>query len=106
MYIDLVVLLVLILVVGIFFKRFSSFIFFIAIIDITLRILAFIKINCGLNDLAKVIGKYLPESIFDLIDKYTGDLELLNISLKWIFVGTMAIFLFYICKIFIKRKKI
>lgn len=106
MYIDLIVLLVLILVVGIFFKRFSSFIFFIAIIDITLRILAFIKHNCGLYDISKIVGKYLPDSIFDLIDKYTGDLELLNISLKWVFVGTMVIFLYYICKIFIKRKRI
>ena len=43
MYIDLIVLIILILIVVMFFKRFSSFVFLMAIIDIGLRILTFIK---------------------------------------------------------------
>ena len=47
-----------------FFKRFSSFVFLIAIIDIFLRILTFIKNNIGLKDVAYLIGKYFPERYY------------------------------------------
>ena len=59
MYIDLLVLIVGLIIVLMFFKRFSSFVFFMAIIEIFLRILAFIKNNIGLDDVAAIIGKYL-----------------------------------------------
>lgn len=104
MYIDLIVLIVLILVVIMFFKRFSSFVFFMAIIDIFLRILAFIKDNIGLPDVSSLIGKYLPESIFGIINKYSSGT--INIILKWAFVAIMVVFLSYIIKIFIHKKKI
>lgn len=104
MYIDLIVLVVLIFVVVMFFKRFSSFVFFMAIIDIFLRILTFIKNNIGLQDVSALISKYLPESIFSIIDRYTTGL--INLGFKWLFVGIMAIFLFYVTKIFIHKKKI
>ena len=106
MYIDLLVLIVALILVLMFFKRFSSFVFFMAIVDIFLRILAFIKHNIGLEDVATIIGKYLPESIFDIIDKYTSSMDLVNTILKWCFVGIMTIFLSYIIKIFLKKKKI
>ncbi|MBQ6135508.1 MAG: hypothetical protein IJI60_04240 [Bacilli bacterium] len=106
MYIDLLVLIILLIVVVMFFKRFSSFVFFVAIVDIFLRILTFIKNNIGLDDVAHVIGKYLPENIFEIINKYTGNIPLLNSILKWCFVGIMSIFLSYIIKIFWHKKKI
>ncbi len=104
MYIDLVILIALIVIVVMFFKRFSSFVFFMAIIDILLRILTFIKNNIGLPDVSALIGKYVPSSMFGIIDKYaTGTI---NIILKWAFVFIMCIFLSYIIKIFIHKKKI
>ncbi len=106
MYIDLIVFVVLLIIVVMFFKRFSSFVFFIAIVDIFLRILAFIKNNIGLRDISILISKYLPESVFDIINRYTANIEILNICLKWLFVGIMCIFLSYIIKIFLKKKKI
>lgn len=104
MYIDLIILIVLILIVVMFFKRFSSFVFFVAIVDILLRILTFIKDNIGLPDVSALIGKYVPSSIFGIIDKYSADT--INIILKWAFVILMVIFLSYVIKIFIKKKKI
>ena len=104
MYIDVIVLVILILVVIMFFKRFSSFVFLMAIIDIFLRILSFIKNNIGLPDVAHLIDKYLPDSIFDIINNYTSGT--FNIILKWCFVLIMMIFLSYIIKIFLKKKKI
>ena len=82
MYIDLVVLLILLIVVAIFFKRFSSFVFLIAIIEISLRILTFIKKNTGLRDLSKLISKYVPENMFAIIDNYTSSIPTLCIILK------------------------
>lgn len=104
MYIDLIVLIILILIVIMFFKRFDSFVLFIGIIDIFLRILAYIKHNIGLKDVSDLIGKYLPESVFDIIDKYTNGI--IQTILNWIFIFIMCIFLFYITKVFIKKKKI
>ena len=106
MYIDLIILIILIILVVMFFKRFSSFVFLMAIIEITLRILAFIKNNIGLKDIKNVMGKYLPENMFSIINKYTGDGTLFNIILKWAFVGIMICFLVYIIKIFANKKKI
>lgn len=106
MYIDLIILIILLIVVVMFFKRFSSFVFFMAIVEIFLRILTFIKNNIGMKDLAYIIGKYLPENMFAIIVKYTGSIPTLCIILKWAFVGIMTIFLVYIIKIFIKKKKI
>ena len=106
MYIDLIVLVVLIFIVVMFFKRFSSFVFFMAIVDIFLRILTFIKNNIGLPDVAALINKYIPESIISIIDKYTATIPILNGILRWAFVIIMMIFLSYIVKIFINKKKL
>lgn len=104
MYIDLVVLIVLLLIVIMFFKRFDSFVYFMAIVEIFLRILAFIKNNIGLKDVSALIGKYFPENIFSIINKYCNGL--INTLLKWAFVIIMMVFLSYVIKIFIKKKKI
>lgn len=106
MYIDLIILIILVILVLMFFKRFSSFVFLMAIIDLFLRICAFIKNNIGLDDVAQIIGKYLPESMFDIIDKYTYSIPTLNIVIKWAYVALMVVFLIYITKIFINKKKI
>ncbi len=104
MYIDVIVLIVLLLLVIMFFKRFSSFVFAIAIIDMFLRILTFIKYNIGLPDVSAIIGKYIPESILAIINNYTSGI--VATILSWAFVVLMIIFLSYIIKIFIHKKKI
>ena len=106
MYIDLIVLIILIIVVLMFFKRFSSFVFLMAIVEITLRILTFIKDNIGVKDIRNIISKYLPENMFAIINRYTENGSLFNVILKWAFVIIMIFFLVYIIKIFIKKKKI
>ena len=106
MYIDLIILALVILIVVMFFKRFSSFVFLMAIIEISLRILAYIKYNIGLKDVAALIGKYFPESILNIIDKYTGNWGVFNDIFRWCFVFIMMIFLSYIIKIFLNKKKI
>ena len=104
MYIDLIVLILLIFVVIMFFKNYQSFVFLIAIIDIFLIILSFIKSNIGLPDVSYIIGKYFPESIFDIIHTYTNGI--VSTIIDWCFVIVMINFLFYITRIFLRKKKI
>ncbi|MBR2677968.1 MAG: hypothetical protein IKE63_00935 [Bacilli bacterium] len=106
MYIDLVVLLILLILVVFYFNKFHSYVLFIGIVDIALRILAFIKDNIPIKDVSNMISDYLPGSIIDLINKYTSDWEVVNLILRWAFVGIMIIFLYYVTKIFIKKKRI
>lgn len=104
MYVDAIILTLCLLLVVMFFQRLDSFVYFVAIVDIALRILTFIKNNLGLPKVSKIISKYLPESIFAIIDTYTDGI--VQTILNWLFVIFMTIFLYYITKLFIKKKKI
>lgn len=100
---DLIVIIVLIVAVVLFFRKFSSFVYFIAILDMILRILTFIKNNIGLPDVRALIGKYIPASIPALIGKYTDGI--FYTIVMWAFVIIMCIFLGYTIRIFWKKKK-
>ena len=104
MYVDAIIFTVCLLLVVMFFQRLDSFVYFVAIVDIALRILTFVKNNIGLPEVSKIIGKYLPESVFGIIDNYTEGI--VETILNWMFVIFMTIFLYYITKLFIKKKKI
>ena len=104
MYVDLIIFIVLSILVIMFFKRFSSFVFFVAIFDIALRILTFIKNNIPAKDISDVMGKYIPTGILGIIAKYTD--KPITLLLDWVYVAIMSVFLFYICKILFKRRKI
>lgn len=99
---DAMIFIILLVIVICFFRRLSNTVFFVAIFDIFLRILTFIKYNT-FAEIKTFIAKYFPESIPNIIGKYAkGDLYTI---LVWIYVILMTIFLFYIVRIFIKRKK-
>lgn len=104
MYIDLIILALVILIVVMFFKRFSSFVFLIAITETFLRILDFVKDNIGVRDVSRIIGKYFPSNMFEIISNYTNGT--LTLVLNWCFIVIMTFFLGYITKIFLKKKKI
>lgn len=103
MYIDLIVLLVVIIAVILFFRSFSSFVYAVASVDIFLRILAFIKNNIGLPDVAALIDKYLPESIPAIIGSYTNGI--VYTCIMWALVIVYIIFLSYIIRTFWHKKK-
>lgn len=102
MYVDLGVVLVLLIIVVVFFRKFSSFVYAFAIIDIFLRILTFIKYNT-VSELRSLIGRYFPESIEAIISKYSSGI--FYKILIWIYVIIFIVFLFYITSYFIKKKK-
>jgi len=104
MYIDLIVLVVLIVAVVIYSKRFQTYIFGLGVIDILFRILNIIKGYIPIADIRSFISKYIPESVPGVINHYTSGV--LNSILTWVYVIIMGIFLYFVIKIFIKRKKI
>ena len=98
-----VVLLIVLIVAGIcFFRELDSSVYFIASLDIFFRILTFIKYNLGVAELSNFIGKYFPESIPAIINKYTDGI--LSTVLMWIYVGMFAVFLFYTLRILWKKR--
>ena len=88
-----------------FFKRFSSFVYFVAIVEICLRILTSIK-NHSVPELHDLINKYIPENIPAIISKYTHGLAngVVETIILLLFVIIMGIFLFYITRTFFKKK--
>ena len=86
-----------------FFKRtFSGFVYSVAMVDIFLRILAFIKAKLFAGNILVFLNKWFPVSIPAIIDKYT-DGALCEV-LIWVYIGIMVVFLFYTVRIFIKKK--
>ena len=102
MYVDVIIVLILLGVVIFLFRKFSSFVYAVAIIDIFLRILTFIRDN-SLPELKSLIGKYFPESIPVIIANYSDGI--FYTILMWTYVIIFAIFLGYITKHFIKKRK-
>ena len=88
---DLVILLVLLGLVIFFFKRFSSFIYFVAITDIFLRIVTFIKIELTSGDIYAILNKYIPANIPAILGNYSSGL--LYTILVWLYVIAFIIFL-------------
>lgn len=99
---DLAILIVLMAVVIFFFKRIDSFVYFIAIVDIFLRLLTFIKIHVNVPELQALIGRYFPESIPAIIGKYTSGI--IYTIFIWVYAIIFMIFLFYSARIFFRKK--
>ena len=99
---DLVILLILMGLVIFVFKRFSNFIYFIAIADILLRIVTFVKEQLASGDVYAFMNKYIPANIPAIIGNYSSGL--LYTILVWLYVVAFIIFEFYILKTFFKKK--
>ena len=99
---DLVILIVLIGIVVFFFKKFSSFIYFLAIVDIFLRIMTFIKLQISNYEIYSFLNKYIPTSIPSIIDAYSSGI--LNTILIWLYVIAIIIFESYIIRTFFRKK--
>ncbi len=102
-YVDLVVLLVLIVIVIIYSKRFQTYIFGFGMIDILFRILNIINGFIPVKEIRTFIDTYVPSSVPGVINAYTNGI--FNTILIWVYVVIMAIFLYYVIRIFVKRKK-
>lgn len=84
------------------FKKFSSFVYYIAMVDIFLRILAFISANLPLAFLSNFLNTYFPKSISNIIEIYSSGI--FEVVLMWLLLIVYCIFDCYIFKAFLKKK--
>lgn len=99
---DLIIIFVLLVLVAMFFRKFKSFIYALAIIEVFFKILTFIKNNIGIIELSNLIDKYIPESIINVLGRYSSGL--FYTILVWGFVVCMICFLVYLVKYLFGRK--
>ena len=100
MPIDLIIICVLIILTILVFRKFSSIIYSIVIIDLFFRIIEYLVNKLpGMNE----IDNIMPDSIPAILAKYTEGV--LYDILEWIYVGVYAVFLVYIIIYFIHKRK-
>ncbi len=104
MYVDLIVLIILIVAVIYFFRRFSSFVYLMCSLDILYRLLHFISNNVKVPELSALIDKYIPDSVVGLLSNYIGTEGFFYTLLIWAMFIIYCIFLFYIVRILVRRK--
>lgn len=99
---DGIVIIIILIVVGVYFRRVDKVVTGVAIIDIFLRLFNYIISNIQINGISEYIEKYLPSSIPSVISFYTTDI-IYNI-LIWVYVICIAIFLGYTIRYFFIKK--
>ena len=98
---DLVIIVILIGIVVFFFKQFSSFVYFVAIIDLFFRLLHMIASNLKIAEFINFVNKYIPASIPSVLNNYSTGI--LNTLLIWGYIILMVIFEFYIIRTFLRK---
>lgn len=100
---DLIIILVLIILTIIFFRRFSNVVYIICIIDMFLRIISKIEVLLGIKEFSNLVNRYLPDSLLAVINSYSSGI--INTILVWLYVGIYVIFLYYVVCTFFRKKK-
>ncbi len=100
---DLIIILVLIILTIIFFRRFSNVVYIICIIDMFLRIISKIEVLLGIKEISNLVNRYLPDSLLAVINSHSSGI--INTILVWLYVGIYVIFLYYVVCTFFRKKK-
>lgn len=104
MYIDLLFLIILIVAVLFYFRRFSSFVYLMCSIDVLYRLLHFLADNLPVKELTDLINKYVPTSLLGMFGNYVGTENIVFVIIKWAIFVLYSILLFYIVRIIVRRK--
>lgn len=99
---QLIILLILLAIVIMIFRRFDSFVFAMAIIDIFLRIVAFIQTQVPDPEIASILERYFPDSVPAIVGIYASGIVFT--IFMWIYVALYIAFEYYIIRSFIKRR--
>jgi len=97
----IVIILVILAVIVMIFKKFGSFVYYVCLVDIFLRILDFLANNIPLDFLSNFLNTYFPNSINHIIEIYTSGI--FTTVLIWIMVLLYGILDFYLIRTFWKK---
>ncbi|MGM9879378.1 MAG: hypothetical protein ACI31R_05095 [Bacilli bacterium] len=99
---DLIILILLIIAVAVLYRDFKFVTYLFGILEIFFRLIHYIGDNIPLININPFVNKYIPSSLFSIIEKYTTGIVYDIIS--WLFILIFAMFLFYLVRYFIKKK--
>ena len=99
---DGIIVIILIVIACVYFRRLDKGVYSVAIVDLFLRIFNYLIKNIKIDGVTNHLNKYMPESIPSIINKYTDGV--VTDLLIWVYVIVMAIFLYYTIRVFIKKK--
>lgn len=100
---DVVVIIIVLAALAVMiFKKFSSFVYYVAIIDVFLRLLSFASNHLPIPVVTKFLDAYFPNSLESIITSYSSGI--FTTVLLWLLWAIYAIFLYYIVKTFFKKK--
>ena len=99
---DGIIVIILIVIACVYFRRLDKGVYSVAIVDLFLRIFNYLIKNIKIDGVTNHLNKYMPESIPSIINKYTDGV--VTDLLIWVYVIVMAIFLYYTIIAFIKKK--
>lgn len=97
----IVIILVILAVVVMIFKKVSSFVYYICLVDIFLRILDFLANNIPINFISNFINTYFPNSFAHIIEMYTSGI--FTTVLIWVLVLLYGVLDFYLIRTFWKK---
>lgn len=100
---DIFILVALMILTIIFFRRFSNVVYVVCIFDIFLRVFHKLASMLHVISLERFSEQYLPSSVMGMIDRYSDGV--INTALMWVYVGMYVAFLFYLIKYFFEKKK-
>lgn len=100
---DLVILILLLVLTIIFFRRFSNIVYVICIVDIFLRILDRLDAMLKVKEFSNLVNRYFHNSLLDVINTYSSGI--INTILVWLLLVIYMIFLFYVIQTFFRKKK-
>ena len=100
---DLIILIILVVLTIIFFRKLSNVVYVICIVDIFLRVLDRLDLMLGVSEFSNLVNKYFHNSLLDVINSYSSGV--INTILQWTLLGIYIIFLFYVIQTFFRKKK-
>lgn len=100
---DAIILVILIVLTIVFFRKFSNVVYIICIFDIFLRILSKLEQLLNIGTFSNIVNKYFPNSILGIINNNSSGI--INTILVYLYLFIYVVFLTYIIRTFFKKKK-
>lgn len=98
---ELAIIIVIIALSFIYFRKINNVIYTICVLDILFRVITRLESVLNISEFSYYVNKYIPESIEQIINKYTSGT--LNEVLIYVYIGIYVIFTILIIKGMFKK---